>query len=237
MENELNDFKDWLKKTGISARACNDVISRLRRIGKEYDVLDEYAKDKCVELLEKFTYTAQNRRNGEEPKVDIIIDGDYCSGISSLKSALNYFVDFLNDIHYCAVVKQSATHAFFYGTLQDFNKNIGPRCRNEVQLICKSERELQGGVCEYCGKQNCVLDSAHVVERPVIIKSILKRYEKKPDYYEVDLDDFFTTFKKAHMPIRDNIFFLCKECHNNLDKKKTITIDDIKRKRKDCAMN
>lgn len=178
MENELNDFKDWLKKTGISARACNDVISRLRRIGKEYDVLDEYAKDKCVELLEKFTYTAQNRRNGEEPKVDIIIDGDYCSGISSLKSALNHFVDFLNDIHYCAVVKQSATHAFFYGTLQDFNKNIGPRCRNEVQLICKSERELQGGVCEYCGKQNCVLDSAHVVERPVIIKSILKRYKK-----------------------------------------------------------
>ena len=83
MENELNDFKDWLKKTGISARAYNDVISRLRRIGKEYDVLDEYAKDKCVELLEKFTYSPENSRDADERKIENIYDGDYCSGIRS----------------------------------------------------------------------------------------------------------------------------------------------------------
>ena len=34
-----------------------------------------------------------------------------------------------------------------------------------------------------------------------------------------------------------NLIFLCKDCHNSLDKKKTITPDDIKRKRKGCVMN
>lgn len=36
---------------------------------------------------------------------------------------------------------------------------------------------------------------------------------------------------EAHMPIPDHIFFLCKACHDKLDKDHSITITDIKSKR------
>lgn len=39
-------------------------------------------------------------------------------------------------------------------------------------------------------------------------------------------------FKSAHMPVADHIFFLCKDCHDMLDKKHSITIKDIKNKKK-----
>ena len=49
----------------------------------------------------------------------------------------------------------------------------GPKCRNEVNIFCKSEREKHNGICEYCGT-NHELQSAHVTERPVIIKKNIR---------------------------------------------------------------
>ena len=68
---------------------------------------------------------------------------------------------------------------------------------------------------------------------PIFIKRILdKQYQIGSDLYEVDLEEFFIQFKNAHMPIADHIFFLCKDCHDMLDKKHSITITDIKNKKK-----
>ena len=76
------------------------------------------------------------------------------------------------------------------------------------------------------------MQSAHIEERPIIIKGILDaHYAIGADLYEVNLEDFFVRFKKAHMPIHDHIFFLCKMCHDKLDKDHSITIEDIKNKR------
>jgi hypothetical protein len=66
-----------------------------------------------------------------------------------------------------------------------------------------------------------------------MVKQILDHFYKiAPDLYEVNLEEFFNRFEVSHMPIEEHIFFLCSECHTNLDKKKTITINDLINKRK-----
>ena len=228
MERIIKNYKQWL-----SARhklsTCKTRIARINRISQHYDILNEYVIDKCSSLIDSITYTKFDLKNGLEPKTDIIIDGDYYTGLISLKQALCEFVEYLNTIGYSA--KPIKSSSFFKGSFNDFKRYIGPKCRNEVNIFCKSERDKHQSICEYCGKK-AELQSAHVTERPIMIKRILDdHYKKGNDLYEVDLDEFFTLFKNAHLPIEENIFFLCKECHNDLDNKKIITIADIKQKR------
>ena len=225
----LPKYRDWLaEKHSKSTNASR--ITRLKRIAKEYDILGEYANDKCTALVYSLTYTRGDVIDGNEPKTDIVIQGNYVTGLSSLKQALVEFVAYLDQIGFVAQPKKS-TKAFFRGSFDDFKRYVGPKCRNEVNIFCKSERESHKGICEYCG-QKAQLQSAHVIERPVIIKSILeKSFKAGNDYYEVDLELFFDLFKQEHMPIKDKIFFLCPACHKALDKDKTITEQDIRNKR------
>lgn len=228
-EKILPDYREWLaKRHGKNTNSSK--VARLKRIAKEYDILQEYASDKCASLIYSLTYTKGDVVDGNEPKTDIVINGNYVTGLSSLKQALVEFVSYLDEIGYVVAAKPS-THAFFHGSFDDFKRYVGPKCRNEVNIFCKAERTAHQNKCEYCGEK-AQLQSAHVIERPVIIKDILDRYFKVGnDSYDVDLMNFFDIFKKEHMPIRDKIFFLCKSCHDKLDKKKTITVQDIRNKR------
>lgn len=225
--NYTLQFKEWLrttkkqKKNTISSR-----ISNIRVIGEHYDILKEFAIDECQGIFDDLQYS----KNDDEPKTSIIIEGNYYNGLATYRQALRLFVDFLNDINYVVPYSAKTTLAKFIGSFDEFKRYIGPKCRNEVNIFCKSEREKHQGICEYCGKKS-VLQSAHIKERPVIIKEILDNYRIGPDLYEVTLEDFFVQFKSAHMPIPDHIFFLCKSCHDKLDKEHSITISDIKSKR------
>ena len=221
-------FKDWLKtnknqkKNTISSRASN-----IKVVGEYYDILKEFSIDECQGILDDLQYT----KNDDEPKTSIIIEGNYYNGLATYRQALRLFVEFLKYINYTAPVAVNTSFAKFVGSFDDFKRYVGPKCRNEVNIFCKSEREKHHGICEYCGQKH-VLQSAHIKERPVIIKEILdQNYQIGPDFYEVTLEDFFVEFKNAHMPITDHIFFLCKACHDKLDKEQSITIADIKNKR------
>ena len=200
-------------------------------LNRQYDILDEYINDKCVSLIDSLTYTKGDKIDGNEPKTDIVILGDYLTGLSSLKQALVEFVSYLDEIGYTAPVNNKKKRSYFRGSFADFKRYVGPKCRNAVNIFCKSERESHHGICEYCG-QKAELQSAHITDRPIIMHNILEAtYKVDDDYYDVDLDAFFDLFKKEHMPIRDKIFFLCKDCHDNLDKYNKITVQDIKNKR------
>ena len=221
-------FKDWLKtnknqkKSTISSR-----VSNIRGIGEYYDVLKEFSIDECQGILDDLQYS----KNDEEPKTSIIIEGNYYNGLATYRQALRLFVEFLKYINYTAPVVVTTSAAKFVGSFDEFKRYVGPKCRNEVNIFCKSEREKHQGICEYCGQKH-TLQSAHIKERPVIIKEILdKHYEIGADLYEVDLENFFIQFKNAHMPIPEHIFFLCKKCHDELDNEHSITITDIKNKR------
>ncbi len=223
-------FKEWLE--GKHSKGTNSTrVARVRRIAKYYNILEEYSCDHCESLIYSLTYTKGDKVDGNEPKTDIVINGDYISGLNSLKQALEEFVSFLDDIGYVSPAKHNKK-TIFIGGFEEFKRYVGPKCRNEVNAFCKKERESHNGVCEYCG-QKAQLQSAHVTDRPIIIKKILNEhfFQKSENNYEVDLELFFDLFRQEHTPIRDKIFFLCKKCHNELDNKKTITIQDIKNKR------
>ena len=222
-------FKDWLKtnknqkKSTISSR-----VSNIRGIGEYYDVLKEFSIDECQGILDDLQYS----KNDEEPKTSIIIEGNYYNGLATYRQALRLFVEFLKYINYTAPVVVTTSAAKFVGSFDEFKRYVGPKCRNEVNIFCKSERKSHQGICEYCGQKH-TLQSAHIKERPIIIKEILDNHYKiiGTDLYDVDLEEFFIQFKNAHMPIPDHIFFLCKSCHDKLDKEGSITIEDIKERR------
>lgn len=226
----LSQFGEWLQKyKNQKKRTANSRVSNIRTIAEYYDILKEYSLDECQYVLDELQYT----RADEEPKTSIIIDGDYYNGLATYRSALRLFVEFLKYIRYIAPATTTVASAKFVGTFEEFKRYVGPKCRNEVNIFCKGEREKHKGICEYCGGK-AVLQSAHIKERPVIIKEILDSHYRigvSLDTYEVKLEEFFEKFKNAHMPIRDHIFFLCKDCHDALDKNHSITVNDIKNKR------
>ena len=230
INNYLGQFGIWLKDAKrYDKKTVSSRVSNVRFLFEYYDILKEYAIDECESVLDELQYS----RADVEPKTAVVINGDYYNGLATYKRAMRLFVEFLKDIGYVAPTVTVATSAKFIGGFDEFKRYVGPKCRNEVNIFCKSEREKYNGICEYCGKKT-ILQSAHIEERPVIIKNILDnnyRIGAGADMYEVPLEEFFVKFKDAHMPIPDHIFFLCKNCHDELDKRHTITIADIKNRR------
>ena len=227
-ENCVIEFKDWLKKEkNQKNRTISSRVSNIRTIGKYYDILKEFSIDECQGVLDELKFS----KNDIEPNTSVIIEGNYYNGLATYRQALNLFVEFLKHIKYTAPVASATSVAKFIGSFDEFKRYVGPKCRNEVNIFCKSEREKHHGICEYCGQKH-TLQSAHIKERPIIIKEILdNNYKIGADLYEVVLEDFFVKFKDAHMPIPDHIFFICKKCHDKLDKEHSITVADIKNRR------
>ena len=221
-------FGKWLKD--VKQQKDNTISSRIaniKTVGQHYDVLKEFLTDECQSLIDDLRYS----RSDAEPKTNIVINGDYYTGLATYRQVVNLFVGFLKEIKYSAPVAVENRVARFMGNFDDFKRYIGPKCRNDVNIFCKSERDKHKGICEWCGRKH-ELQSAHIKERPVIIKEILdSNYRIAEDWYDVNIDEFLLKFKNAHFPIEDHIFFLCKECHNKLDKEHSITIADLKNKR------
>jgi hypothetical protein len=226
----LSDFGEWLKKhKKYNKNVVSSRISNVKALSEQYDILKEYSTDECESILDELQYS----RKDTEPKTSIVINGDYYNALATYRNALRLAVEYLKHIGYGAPAVPKATSAKFVGDFDEFKRYVGPKCRNEVNIFCKSERAKHHGICEYCGKK-AVLQSAHIKERPVIIQEILDNHYRTGlgmNIYEVPLDEFFVKFKDAHMPIPDHIFFLCKDCHDELDKKHSISVADIQVKR------
>lgn len=226
---DLNNFKEWLiANKKLSKGAISATRARVNRIAEEYNIEDEYIKDKCAELIDDFTYTAQDARNGLLPNVKISIAGSYVKGLSSLKNALKLYVEFL-DLTFVPVKKKGQRKScFFEGDIDGFNYFIGPKWRNAIQALTKATKKQQI-YCECCGAKK-TLEAAHRngFERIDIIKNILKdNYEISPDKYRVDLVEFEEKFKQAHLPLESVFYFLCADCHDIYDGKDSIKRQDI----------
>jgi hypothetical protein len=118
--------------------------------------------------------------------------------------------------------------ARFIGTIDDYEKYIGPRIRNIVNTFAKNERDSKNGKCEFCGK-TAELESAHKhgKERKTIIRNALKKYDNGT-YFDVDIEKCEQEVLELHKPINSVFYFLCRECHRNYDSsnKPEITVDD-----------
>ncbi len=122
--------------------------------------------------------------------------------------------------------------ATFIGTEEEFNKYIGPFCRNDVKSFTKGIKKRLGGVCEFCGEKK-ELHAAHMsgLERPKIIGQLLQKYKKDDYIYNVNIEHFKDEFQDEHKPVISHFYFLCQQCHDKYHANQ-ITSDLLKKKRK-----
>ena len=109
--------------------------------------------------------------------------------------------------------------AKFEGSLDDFHILVGPKIRNDVATITKKTKNELNSICQHCSEKR-ELDAAHIHgrSRKDIIKIVLEPYKIDDDTYSVpNLHKIITEIKVEHLPVRDNFYFLCKECHKKYD--------------------
>jgi hypothetical protein len=107
--------------------------------------------------------------------------------------------------------------ARFIGTIDDYEKYIGPRIRDIVKTLAKNEREKRQGVCEFC-KKKAELQSAHKhgKGRKTLIYEALKKYNNG-SYIDVDIEKCENEIINLHKPVDQIFYFLCFECHRKYD--------------------
>lgn len=258
IEMDREGFRTWLiDKQGLKENTASSIVSRVGRIEKDYDLDDEYASDGLEGLLEIFENAVRNTKEGLVPDIDIEIDGDYFTGLSSLKRALSLYIECLKAMSICESKSghksienqeqntpisyeensevENKCRPFFIGDIKSFKKYIAAGYRNKVNIWAKPERDKQNGICEYC-REKAELQSAHREGKEfkdIIIQILEKKYKIEDNMYKVDLVDFEKEFKEAHNTIRDVFFFLCPECHNKYDKSNEINTEQLINKRDD----
>lgn len=93
-----DSFQKRLVKSGkVKENTASSINWRINRIKEVYPIEYEYAKEGWAELLEDFTYTAEDAKNRIIPNVHIKISGSYHKGLHSLKRALVLCVEYLDN--------------------------------------------------------------------------------------------------------------------------------------------
>ena len=108
--------------------------------------------------------------------------------------------------------------AKFEGTTQEYHDFIGPRIRNKINSLTRSNKKEQNGKCQHCGK-DAELQSAHKhgYERRKIIEKVLGAYQINDGVVSCDLGETENKILEAHLPIEDTFLFLCPACHHKYD--------------------
>lgn len=92
-------FEAWMLACGNDTAATKSRVSNLRRIESSYGDLDAlYAEDGLASILEGLTYTASDANSGAANPTLIPIDGDIRNGLATLRSALNKYKQFRQDV-------------------------------------------------------------------------------------------------------------------------------------------
>ena len=119
--------------------------------------------------------------------------------------------------------------ARFIGTIEEYEKFIGPRIRNKVNTLTIKERKKREGICEFC-KKNTELQSAHKrgKERKTLIFEVLKKYDKGI-YFDVDLIKCENEIVNLHKPVEQVFFFLCPDCHRKYDNNENSDIKPVRK--------
>ncbi|MBE7087510.1 MAG: hypothetical protein E7369_04335 [Clostridiales bacterium] len=105
--NEI-DFKLYLAKQGFSKKVASDLVSRLKRIEKEFNVQEidsEYERDKCAYILNLFNKKGLN--DDMQTFCTSLPVGSY--QLSTFKYALNNYIKFLDNFYNKALIKSDSS--------------------------------------------------------------------------------------------------------------------------------
>jgi hypothetical protein len=100
------EFADWLAsvyrtRSGVllATAAQRDALSRCHRVERHEGDLDiHYSRDRLRELLEKFSYSAEDAKRRIPPAHSVLIAGDIRDGTASMRSALVLYRKFLESV-------------------------------------------------------------------------------------------------------------------------------------------
>jgi RecB family endonuclease NucS len=107
------EYRSWLALQGREPSTQNTSVSAVRRIEAAYgDLEQEFALSGLDTILTELIYSKSDQKNNEPNPSKVQIDGDIYNGLSSLRTHLNYYRRFLEEIATKAtvaeVVKSSA---------------------------------------------------------------------------------------------------------------------------------
>lgn len=107
--------------------------------------------------------------------------------------------------------------AYFHGTIQEYHDYFGPRIRNLINNLTRTNRIRQGGVCQNCGRK-AELQSAHIhgKGRRNIIENELAKFMDN-GIINCNLKEVEELVIRAHTPIEEVFMFLCSDCHHKYD--------------------
>lgn len=121
--------------------------------------------------------------------------------------------------------------AKFNGTIQDFEKFVGPRLRNIVQTSIARKYKKNIAKCQFDDCNNLEnLEAAHIHgnDRKTLIKKSLAENIVDDKIVDLDLNLFEQKFVKLHYPLEKSFLILCKECHRKYDNiTESIIIENI----------
>lgn len=118
--------------------------------------------------------------------------------------------------------------AKYTGSLDNFQRFVGPRLRNLVQTSIARRYKLEVGKCQECGKTN-ELQAAHIhgKDRKTLLKLALGNQPQGEFISDLDLTQFEQRFVALHQPPKDAFLILCAGCHREYDKiVSSIVVDD-----------
>lgn len=92
---KIEEFRKWLESSGRERKTIQNRISNCKNVENyEGDLDAHYSQDKCINLLEKLSYSTENERNNDVPNHSVPINGNLRTGSSTLKQSVNLYVDF-----------------------------------------------------------------------------------------------------------------------------------------------
>jgi len=93
-----NQFYDWLLKKYNPATANARKANCLNVSKYEGDLDQHFEKDACRSLIEKLSYSTDDEKHNRPAKHKIPICGNVRAGSSTLKQAINLYVEFRNEM-------------------------------------------------------------------------------------------------------------------------------------------
>lgn len=94
------EFKNWLindYKGGMEATAAESRVSNAQKVENAFGDLDiHFSNDSLAYVLEKLKYSKDDSDLNKELPKGIVIDGDYYTGMATLRQGVKRYLDFKN---------------------------------------------------------------------------------------------------------------------------------------------
>lgn len=94
------EFKNWLindykEGQGMDAGAAENRISNAQKIENAFgDLDDHFENDKLASTLDRLKYSKEDAEKQTPLPSGIVIDGDYYTGMASLRQGVNRYLDY-----------------------------------------------------------------------------------------------------------------------------------------------